>query len=170
MHQLEYVVPRAEHEAAALALRSAFFKNGEPVIHGSCRWDSVYAYEDWLRHYDRSQQGTEPGRPQSSTYFVRYAGNDELIGMVDIRHRLNKVQYQYGHVGYSVAPRERGKGVGEAMLRWALGRARGLCKEDVVLCCYSDNAASRRVMQKCGLAQFDGFKEEATGLFVCMYK
>lgn len=55
-----------------------------------------------------------------------------------------------GHIGYSVPPSLRGHGYATQFLRLCLARAWELDFEHVMLTCDVDNAASRRVIEKCG--------------------
>ncbi|ESP98076.1 Acetyltransferase (GNAT) family protein [Streptomyces sp. ADI96-15] len=74
-----------------------------------------------------------------------------FLGAIDLRHRLNGFLFEAGgHVGYSVRPSARGRGVAT----WALGemleeaRARGIGQ--VLITCDEDNEASARVAEHHG--------------------
>lgn len=64
------------------------------------------------------------------------------------RHWLKKDTF--GHISYDVRPCERGKGYATEMLRLGLDKARALGLPRVELVCRKENAASARVIQKCG--------------------
>lgn len=52
-----------------------------------------------------------------------------------------------GHIGYTIAPAERGKGYGKMMLAELLKEANRKDIEDVLLTCNEDNIASRKVIE-----------------------
>lgn len=169
MHQLEYLVPSEGLQAAAQAFKNDFVQQGENFIHGSCRWDGFDKYEDWLRFYRRVHEGQEPGRVPSSTYFVQQPAEGVLVGMIDIRHALRESHAKYGHIGYSVAPGQRRKGYGSAILQWGLAKAWELGVENAVLCCYADNLPSRKTIEKCGLVLQEEILEPESGKRIYMY-
>ena len=43
--------------------------------------------------------------------------NDEIVGIIDLRHELNEFLQDFGNSGYSVRPSERRKGYATEMLR-----------------------------------------------------
>ena len=70
-----------------------------------------------------------------------------VLGMLQVRHRLNEYLAQYaGHIGYSVRPDERRKGVAKWMLRESLDYCRALGLEKVMVACLPDNEGSRRTI------------------------
>lgn len=76
---------------------------------------------------------------------------DEFLGRIGIRHRLTPFLLEVGgHIGYDVRPSARRKGHASAMLREALGVARGLGIERALLTCDVDNAGSRAVIERNG--------------------
>ena len=76
---------------------------------------------------------------------------DQILGFLAIRHRLNRYLLEFGgHIGYSVRPSARGRGIATAALEQALVEARELGIERVLVTFDEDNAASRRVIEKAG--------------------
>lgn len=76
---------------------------------------------------------------------------DEFLGRIGIRHRLTPFLLEVGgHIGYDVRPSARRKGHASAMLREALGVARGLGIERALLTCDVSNAGSRAVIERNG--------------------
>ncbi len=74
-----------------------------------------------------------------------------FVGRISIRHELSEaLRVMGGHVGYDTVPSFRGRGVATSMLRAALPIARGLGLPEVLLTCDDHNAASIRVIERCG--------------------
>lgn len=77
--------------------------------------------------------------------------HERLVGMTNLRHRLNDYLLTYGgHIGYSVRPSERQNGYATQMLRLTLeqARARGIGK--VRICCDHYNVASAKTIRANG--------------------
>ena len=101
-----------------------------------------------FRNY-KSGNNLKSGRVSASYYWL--VSEDEFIGEIVIRHELNDALRRYGgHVGYGIRCSHQKQGYGALMLRLALGKARGLGLERVLITCDDDNAASARVIEKNG--------------------
>ncbi|MGC9453764.1 MAG: GNAT family N-acetyltransferase [Phycisphaerae bacterium] len=86
--------------------------------------------------------------PQSIYYLLR---NGRILGELSLRHRLTDDLIEFGgHIGYGIRPEERNKGYCTEMLGLALEVCRQRCIMRVRITCDSDNAASARVIEKCG--------------------
>lgn len=88
-----------------------------------------------------------------------YVEGDAYLGRLSIRHRPGARELRRGgHIGYNVRPSARGRGHATAILRAALPVAHALGIDPALLTCDAGNAASRRVIERCGgvLAEQDG--------------
>ncbi len=95
----------------------------------------------------RSRAGS---RTRARDVLVARAGRD-LVGRVSVRHELNSFLAELGgHIGYAVRPQFRGRGHATEMLRQALIVASAEGVERALATCDDDNAASRRVIERCG--------------------
>ncbi|MCL1918299.1 MAG: GNAT family N-acetyltransferase [Peptococcaceae bacterium] len=153
MDTIKLVVPYKELEEEALAYRSEHFDCGETVIHGSSLFDEIDSYEDWLQHIKRNScEETVPRSwVVSSVFFGVRARDQKIIGVIDLRHKLNAFLKRYGgHIGYAVRPSERGKGYATEMLRLMLEYCRNLGMDKAMICCYKDNLPSIRTLEKHG--------------------
>jgi predicted acetyltransferase len=80
-----------------------------------------------------------------------WAGQDEYLGRISIRHRLNEALLREGgNVGYEVRPSARRRGHATAMLAAALPIAAGLGIDRARVDCEVTNIASRRVIERNG--------------------
>lgn len=105
-------------------------------------------YLDWIRR-GAENRDLPAGIVPMDTFWV-FAGT-EMAGELTVRHYIRGSLMTYGgHVGYSVTPRFRKQGVGMAMLRFALEHLRSLGEIEALVTCDEDNAASARVIEKCG--------------------
>lgn len=109
-------------------------------------------YEDpaaWLavvRSY--TDPATVPeGRVQASQFLCLRKSDGRVLGMIQIRHTLNEYLEKYaGHIGYSVRPSERRKGVAAWMLGAALPFCRQIGLTRVMIACEPWNEGSRRTI------------------------
>ncbi|BAC17358.1 conserved hypothetical protein [Corynebacterium efficiens YS-314] len=75
----------------------------------------------------------------------------QLLGFLAIRHTLTPfLLEQGGHIGYSVRPTYRNRGVAGTALALGLAEAQALGVTPVLLTVREDNPASRRVIERAG--------------------
>lgn len=95
-----------------------------------------------------------PGRvPCHSRWIVdeSWESGGEILGFLATRLVLNPFLFEKGgHVGYSVRPGARGRGVARAALDLAVLEARSLGIDPVLVTCVEENLASRRVIEGAG--------------------
>ena len=124
-------------------------------------------YDDpaaWLAHVRiMEDEATCPAHFVTSTLYVAVrAGDGRIVGMIDLRHRLNDFLAKIGgHIGYSVRPDERRKGYAKAMLRLVLNEARERGIDRALVTCDDDNIGSARTIEANGgvlecIAQHEG--------------
>ena len=108
---------------------------------------------EWLAHVQALEnQETCPAHLVTATLYVAVrVGDNRIVGMIDLRHRLNDFLAEYGgHIGYSVRPDERHKGYAKAMLRMVLKEAKARGLQRVLITCDDDNVASARTIEANG--------------------
>jgi predicted acetyltransferase len=130
---------RAHAELAAEGVSFLFeYEAGEP-------WEALLARIDDLR-----TGRSVPAGWVRSTFLVADVGG-EIVGRLSVRHETNDyIAAVAGHIGYVVRPAYRRRGYATAMLREALYVARELGLGRVLLTTDLDNAASGRVIERCG--------------------
>lgn len=111
--------------------------------------------------FDQEQEERmPPDRVPDSTYWLA-ADSGQVIGAVNIRHRLNeKLLSCGGHIGYGIRPSERRKGYATKLLACALDIAQELGITKVLVVCDESNIASARTILHHSGVQDDSFTEE----------
>ncbi len=121
------------------------------------------AFEDYVAELLGYSQGVgiAEGWVSHSTFWL-IDRNREIVAVSNVRHSLTpNLMREGGHIGYSVRPSRRGEGLGTAVLRESLQKARDLGLERVLITCGKENLRSARVIQR-NHGQFDSeeFLEE----------
>ena len=152
MGEIELQIPTVRHTAAAAEYRKDFLRSGE-FSADSCAL-FMEDYGKWLGNNFRTSRETtaREGWGKTSVFCAVRKKDTKILGTAEIRHDLgNDILREYGgHIGYTVCPGERGKGYGTAILRLALEECRHSGLDRVMLACNEKNAASIRVIEKCG--------------------
>lgn len=86
-------------------------------------------------------EGLQPGWVPCSTWFWYEEGT--IMGVINVRHHLTPaLKAVGGHIGFSVAPTYRRRGVASHMLAGALVRCKSLGLPSVLLTCDAANLGS----------------------------
>ena len=150
MH-IQLIKPNEQYKDKILDYKAEFVANNE-VLHGSAGLDKIDNFEEWYRLIlqNSSEHTVMQGLVPAST-FIAVDENDEIVGMIDIRHRLNDFLFkQGGHIGYSVRKSQRRKGYATKMLSMALDVCKSLGIEKCIITCDKTNIASARTIMKSG--------------------
>lgn len=107
-----------------------------------------FDYDEWLETCQRAEQGL--GLPDGAVPYIQYVSFDERhqpIGFVNLRLRLNeKLLEKGGHIGYSIRPSQRRRGMAKCQLGLALKECLAKQVRRVLVTCHKDNEASRRTI------------------------
>ncbi|WP_327167237.1 GNAT family N-acetyltransferase [Streptomyces subrutilus] len=111
--------------------------------------DGFAAWVGRLRAYGDRTLPVEQGRVHATYWWI--ADGDTFLGAIDLRHYLNGFLLDAGgHIGYSVRPSARGRGLATRALAEVLYEARLLGMDRVLLTCDPDNTASMRTIERGG--------------------
>ncbi len=148
---LKLVLPDFVYKEQIESYRKEFFRHGEHM-HGGVGLRDSETIEHWLQEcLDNRFEATVRPRHVPNTVFLALDSDDHIVGMIDIRHRLNYYYEHFGgHIGYGVRPSERKKGYATQMLALALHEARDLGLEKVLITCSKHNIASAKTIVKNG--------------------
>ncbi|MFJ3583096.1 GNAT family N-acetyltransferase [Streptomyces sp. NPDC090127] len=89
------------------------------------------------------------GRVHATHWWIVEDG--AYVGAIDLRHRLNDFLLRAaGHIGYSIRPSARRRGLATWALGAVLPEARALGMDRVLVTCDEDNIASARAIERNG--------------------
>ncbi len=148
MDAIKLVFPTKDYETEVINYKEEFQRNDE-VMQGVAGLDVARSYEVWLKKLNDSlnEETVQPGLVPSTTYLGVRISDNRMVGMIDIRHRLNDYLFRLGgNIGYSVRKSERRNGYAKAMLGLALEKCKELGLDRVLITCYQDNIASAKTI------------------------
>ena len=141
--------PTLEDKDAILEM-IAEFDAANSYMHGGVgsTWKRAKDYEDWLKIVE--QQEDAENLPEGWVPAIQFISVDEEnhpLGFLALRLLLNeKLFVEGGHIGYSIRPSRRRKGLAKMQLELGLAEARKQGLERVLITCDEDNEASRRTI------------------------
>ena len=150
MTDVRLIFPSKEYEKKAFEYIQEFLEYNSEIngTGGLNRYDN---YDEWLLKVEKDldlANISEDRVPANTFFFVRLLDN-KIIGMINIRHKLNEFLFnEGGHIGYSIRPTERKKGYATLMLKLGLQKCRELNLNKILITCDKTNVASAKVIQK----------------------
>lgn len=149
MTDIRLVYPSKEYEKKAFEYIQEFLEyNSE--INGTGGLDRYNNYDEWLLKVDKDLDlpNIPEGRVPANTYFFVRMADNKIVGMINIRHKLNEFLFnEGGNIGYSIRPTERKKGYATLMLKLGLQKCRELNLNKILITCDKINVASSKVIQ-----------------------
>lgn len=145
---IRLVEPTCEYENQVMSLRDNFLANGDSMD-GTAGLRNYESYTEWIQDIELNskEETVEEGLVPASTYLAVRKDDGKVVGIVDIRHRLNEYLSRFGgYIGYCVLKEERRKGYAKAIVALALEKCKELMIDDVLICCYKDNVASAKTI------------------------
>ena len=126
----------------------------DSAIHGTGGLDNIQSYSEWVQKTEdyHNEINVNINHAPATTYFVVRKSDNKVVGMVNIRHFLNDflITKGYGHIGYSIRPKERRKGYATKMLALALEKCRKRNITTVHVGCDEVNIGSTRTIENNG--------------------
>lgn len=152
-NRLKLVFPTEEYKSQVEKFLQEHFDNNEFELHGSGGLDRIKNFDTWLEKVrnDLEENVIEKNRVPATLFLAIRKSDNKLIGMIQIRHKLNeKLVKDCGHIGDGVRPSERKKGYATEMIRLALEECKKIGIRRVLMVCYKDNIGSRKSIQNNG--------------------
>lgn len=120
-------------------------------LHGASSLHEFSDISDWLNHlFLYENRDTMPNKsfvPGHQYVLLRPADN-KVLGMLHLRLELNDYLKEIGgHIGYSIAPSERNKGLGTEILAHGLKKASEFQLDKVLVTCDEDNLGSAKIIE-----------------------
>jgi len=126
-------------------------------------YSSDLAWPEYVRRVAAWRCGMDVRADWVFQTFLVAEVSDEIVGRTSIRHSLNEfLKREGGHIGFAVRSDHRRRGYATEILRQSLVIARSVGVEHVLVTCDDDNAASARVIERCG-GTLDTLVESSTG-------
>ena len=160
--ELELVIPNENYKEQVMNYLEEHIQNGEYELHGDGGLDHLKDYDKWLLkiRFDMKVNSDKEIVP-STLYLAIRKSDNKLVGMIQIRHKLNETLLKkYGHIGDGVRPSERKKGYSTEMIKLALEKCKLLNIHKVLITCDKDNVASARTIIKNGGVLENEIEEE----------
>lgn len=148
---IKLVRPNSGLKDKALDFKQEFLDNNEQTINGSELLDQMDDYDQWLRSVtDNTSPETVNQEWVVTDTFFALDENEEIVGIIDLRHTLNDFLKDFGNSGYSVRPSKRQKGYATEMLRQILKIAAESGMDVMHLSVERSNEPSVRTIRKNG--------------------
>ena len=128
MNRLYLKFSTLEDKEKVLEFKNEFILSGQKMagVGGLDRYDS---FEEWLTKItnDLKEETCKEGKVPATLYLSCRISDDKLIGIVKVKHRLNKHLLDYGgNIGDCIRPSEQGKGYGTEQIALSLEKCREL--------------------------------------------
>ena len=138
MNRLKLVLPTPEYKEKLMDYKREFIENGDSMD-GTAGLNNAETFEEWYSVFldNLKEETVRKGLVPATTYIAISTDNGRLIGMIDIRHRLND---------YSIRKSERKQGYATEMLALALKECAKLNIKKVLITCDKENIASVKTM------------------------
>lgn len=152
MENIELINPSHLYKEQIMEYKNEFLLHSDS-LDGTAGLKTAQNFEEWLSAIqdNASEETVRTGLVPASTYLAVRTADSRIVGMIDIRRRLNDYLLQFGgNIGYSVRKSERQKGYASEILRLALRKCRIMNMDRVLITCDKDNIGSAKTILKNG--------------------
>ena len=150
-NDLVLVIPKIKHKEDAIKFIQEFNQYSSKINGTGGLYKYVDNYDEWLKKLEENlkNKNNKEDKVPSNTYFLIRNYDNKIIGMINIRHKLNEYLLKKGgHIGYSIRPTERRKGYATEMLYLGLQKCKEINLRKVLITCDKENIASAKVIMK----------------------
>lgn len=162
MNRLRLVLPTPDYENQVMDYKREFMESGDR-IYGSGGLKNAESFNKWYTSIcnNSNEETVRIGLSPETTYLAICIDDDNLVGMINIRHRLNDFLLKFGgNIDFSVVKSQRNKGYATEMLRLALKECIKLNINKVLITCDKDNIASAKTIINNGAKLENEIKEK----------
>jgi len=125
------------------------FLEADESLAGAFGLDTSDSAENWIetKILDEREETMQKGFVSATTYFAINTDDNQLVGIIQLRHRLNEFLMNFGgHCGYSIRSSERRKGYATEMLRLVKEEAKKMGLKKILVVCDKENIASAKTI------------------------
>lgn len=148
---VKIVLPTKKYENSYYELIDSAKKNYEYEQLGNARLKDNETFLDMLKRLSERRKGININENDvaSEVYFI--INNDIIVGILDLRFRLNNNYFnRLGHITIFIKHEERNKGYATEALKLAKRKYSQKYFSNILVSCYTDNYAFKRVIEKNG--------------------
>ena len=150
--KFKYEVPYIKRKQEAIEYINEFYEYNSNINGVGGLYRYMDNYEGWLEKLeeDYTREVTEEKVPARTFFLIRIDDN-KIVGMANIRTKLNKKLFDFGgNIGYSIRPTERKKGYNKINLYLALKVCKKYGIKEALLDADKENIASWKTMEALG--------------------
>lgn len=159
---IKLVLPTKNYKTEIMNYKQEFIENNDSMD-GTSGLVSAKNFEEWhqIVILNSNEETSNKEFVPATSYLAVSTDDERLIGMIQIRHRLNAfLLSKGGHIGYSVRKSERKKGYATEILSLALKKCEKLEIKKILLTCNKNNSASAKTIVKNGGVLENEFSQE----------
>ncbi len=163
---MNLVLPCKKYEKGYYELVNSAIKNKDELEMGNA-YRNGESYQDMLNRLKdrRNGIGISNRDVPATVYFI--IDNHKVVGTIDLRHKLNDNYFsRLGHVAYYIKPEERKKGYATKALSLAMKKYKKHKMKNILITCFEDNYASRKVIEKNGGKFEKTFYDDVTQKYI----
>lgn len=146
---IKLVKPSLDYASEIMAYRQDFLLSGDSMD-GCGNLRECTTAEEWIKTNElTSHEETCPSdKVSSDKYLAISLVDNKVVGIIDFRHHIDHpiLSVWGGHIGYSVRPSERRKGIATEMLRLNLKECKEFGLHKVMITCDHDNIGSMKTI------------------------
>ena len=142
--------PTSKYKDSYLELVTTAKKNGDISEMGNAYKENE-TFEQMIKRLKDRSKGINISKSEVPSSMKWIIENKEVVGTIDLRHLLNKSYFErLGHVAYYIHTLKRNKGYASKALALAIKWYKKMPINKILITCYSDNNASKKVILKNG--------------------
>ena len=154
---MKLVNPKVKYKASYLELVKAAKANGDINEMGNAYQENE-TFDEMIKRLKARTHGKNIAKLDVTSSMKWIIEKGEVVGTIDLRHILNKSYFErLGHVAYYIHPQKRNRGYATKALSLAIKWYKKRPINKILITCYSDNEASKKVILNNG-----GVFEKAT--------
>jgi predicted acetyltransferase len=146
---MKLVLPTIRYKQSYIeALEELKNETGDTILAKPTEGQSFENFVQMLNDNAKGKNLPEGYVPATTFWLI---DGDELIGRVQIRHKLNNFLLKTnGHIGYIIRPSKRKMGYGKKILQLGLIEAKKIGLSKALVTCDEDHLASQKIIEANG--------------------